>query len=57
LKGLPTVDGVDEVLVPGEPENKVHQDRTQNGIPLPPGTAQKLRDAAQRFGIKLPAGL
>ena len=57
LKGLPTVEGVDEVLVPGEPENKVSEERTRNGIPLPPGTAQKLRDVAQRFDIPLPAGL
>lgn len=57
LKGLPTVEGVDEVLVPGEPENKVYDDRTRNGIPLPPGLAQKLRDVGQQLGIALPAGL
>ena len=57
LKGLPTVEGVDEVLVPGEPENKVYDDRTRNGIPLPPGLVQKLRDVGQQLDIALPAGL
>ena len=57
LKGLPTVEGVDEVLVPGEPENKIYDDRTRNGIPLPPGLVQKLRDVGQLLDIALPAGL
>jgi LDH2 family malate/lactate/ureidoglycolate dehydrogenase len=57
LKELRRQDGVDEILVPGEPERKVLADRSVNGIPLPPGTAKKLRDAALKFGINLPEGL
>ena len=55
VKGLPTAEGVDEILVPGEPENKVFDERTKHGIPLPPGTVQKLQKVAERFGIELPA--
>ncbi len=57
LKALPKAAGFDEIFVPGEPEDRTHDDRTQNGIPLPPGTVRKLRDAAERFGIDLPEGV
>lgn len=57
LKALPKADGFDEILMPGEPEQKALADRTRNGIPLPPGTVERLRAAAQRFGLALPTGL
>jgi len=57
LKGLPRVEGTDEILVPGEPEDQVYADRIQNGIPLPTGTVEKLRMAAERFKLKLPPPL
>jgi len=57
MKVLPTVEGVKEVLVPGEPEDKVHEDRLRLGIPLPDGTVQDLRAVGERFGVKLPSGI
>lgn len=57
LKALPKAKGFDEIFVPGEMEDRVHDDHVQHGIPLPPGTVRKLQDVAQRFDIKLPAGL
>ena len=57
IKALPRADGVSEIFVPGEPEDRVHDERLRNGIPLPPGTVQKLRDMANRFGVSLPAGV
>ena len=36
-------------------EDRVHDERTKNGIPLPTGTWQKLEAASKRFGIPLPA--
>ncbi len=57
LKGLPKIEGVSEIFVPGEPEERVYEDRIKNGIPLPIGTVEKLRKAAERFKLKLPPGL
>ncbi len=57
LKGLPRADGVPEILVPGEPEDRCAAERGQDGIPLPPGTVQNLRKAAGRFSVPLPPNL
>ena len=57
VKGLPKAEGFDEVLVAGEPEDRIYDDRIQRGIPLPEGTIRKLRDVAQRVGVELPPGL
>jgi LDH2 family malate/lactate/ureidoglycolate dehydrogenase len=55
IKALPTAEGFSEVMVPGEPENRVCAERERTGIPLPAGTLQKMQDASKRFGIPLPA--
>jgi LDH2 family malate/lactate/ureidoglycolate dehydrogenase len=57
LKRLPRADGVTEILVPGEPEDRCAAERTRDGIPLPEGTVRNLRTVATRFDVKLPAGL
>lgn len=57
LKALPREEGCAEILMPGEPEVKTLAERTRHGIPLPPGTIQRLRNAAQRFQLQLPSGL
>jgi LDH2 family malate/lactate/ureidoglycolate dehydrogenase len=57
LKGLPRTKGTEEILVPGEPENRVYEERFRNGIPLPKGTVENLRSVAKRFEVPLPAGL
>ena len=57
LKTLPKADGVDEIFVPGEPEDYCHDERAQDGIPLPDGTVRKLRQMAERFNVALPSGL
>ena len=57
IKGLPTAEGFDEVLVPGEPEDRTWQERQANGIPLPDGTVTNLRQVAAKLGIELPAAL
>jgi len=54
MKGLPKAEGVDELFVPGEPEDRVYQERIKTGIPLPPGTVDKLREVADRFGLDMP---
>jgi ureidoglycolate dehydrogenase (NAD+) len=57
LKGLPRAASFDEVLVPGEPEDRVHEERLRDGIPLPPGTLKNLRQVSERFGIPVPPAL
>jgi ureidoglycolate dehydrogenase (NAD+) len=57
LSTLPCADGHSEILYPGEPELRTARDREANGIPLPRGTVQKLRDTASRLNLELPNGL
>jgi LDH2 family malate/lactate/ureidoglycolate dehydrogenase len=57
VKALPRVDGVAEIMVPGEPEARTYAQRSQHGIPLPAGTLAKMRRAAQRYGVALPPGV
>lgn len=54
LKALPKADGHDEILMPGEPEYRTFLDRSENGIPLPPGTVDKLKEAARRLSLTAP---
>jgi len=54
IKALPTADGHDEILMPGEPEQRTYLERSTNGIPLPPGTVEKLQEAAQRLNLTSP---
>jgi LDH2 family malate/lactate/ureidoglycolate dehydrogenase len=58
IKALPKADGFDEILVPGEIEERTFRERSKSGIPLAEGTARKLRSIAEKLGIKtLPSGL
>lgn len=57
IKALPPAEGFAEVLVPGEVEDRVYEARVKDGIPLPEGTIRNLRTVAERFAVKLPAGL
>jgi LDH2 family malate/lactate/ureidoglycolate dehydrogenase len=57
LKALPRAAGVEEILVPGEPEDRTAALRARDGIPLPPGTWQNLARVAERFGVPLPTTL
>jgi uncharacterized oxidoreductase len=47
-------DGVAEVLVPGEPEERARARRGREGIPLPAATWADLGRVAERFGVPLP---
>ncbi len=54
IKSLPPAEGFDEVLVPGELENRVKAERMAHGIPLPEGTVANLREVAERLGVPMP---
>jgi LDH2 family malate/lactate/ureidoglycolate dehydrogenase len=57
LKGLPRAQGVSEILVPGEPEDRAYDERIRHGIPLPEGTVHNLQSIAQKLGIPFPPSL
>lgn len=57
LKALPKAEGFREIFMPGEPEDRICEERMRDGIPLPQGTVQNLRNAAEKYGVELPAGL
>jgi ureidoglycolate dehydrogenase (NAD+) len=52
---LPQADGIDEIFVPGEPEDKVRQVRERDGVPLPGPVVQSLQEVAADLGVPLPA--
>ncbi len=53
-KRQPPADGIAEVLVPGEPEERARAKRTREGVPLPAATWAELGRVAARFGVSLP---
>ena len=53
-KRQPPADGVAEVLVPGEPEERARAGRSREGIPLPAATWAELGKVAARFSVPLP---
>ena len=57
IKGLPKADAVDEIFVPGELEGRTYDQRVQEGIPLPDGTARNLAEVAQKLGVPVPEWL
>jgi ureidoglycolate dehydrogenase (NAD+) len=57
LRALPPADGFDEVMVPGEPEDRTYEERKRDGIPLPGGTVSNLQEVAAELGVALPAEL
>lgn len=42
------------VLVPGEPEERIREQRIREGIPLPEATVHELRKLGDRYGVAFP---
>ncbi|MEO7653523.1 MAG: Ldh family oxidoreductase, partial [Bryobacteraceae bacterium] len=55
IKGTAPAKGYDEVLVAGEPELRMEEDRRRDGIPLEEGTWKTLVAAAARHGVAAPS--
>ncbi|HWW47185.1 MAG TPA: malate/lactate/ureidoglycolate dehydrogenase [Xanthobacteraceae bacterium] len=51
VKSSKTVAGVDEVLIPGEPETRSRKERTENGIPLSDDTWAAIVNTAREVGV------
>jgi uncharacterized oxidoreductase len=54
IKACPKADGVQEILVPGEPERRSCVQRRQSGIPLDDGTWKQLTALAERLNVEEP---
>lgn len=54
IKECRPIEGVREVLLPGEPEKRAYAERREKGVPLDPETWSKLREVAERLGITPP---
>jgi LDH2 family malate/lactate/ureidoglycolate dehydrogenase len=54
VKSSKTAKGYDEVLVAGDPEWRVEEQRRRDGIPLSDGAWQNLSAAALKLGVTTP---
>jgi len=52
IKAKPPAEGVDEVLLPGEPEKISRQDRMSHGIPVDEETISQLLEIGSRFSLE-----
>jgi len=51
IRATKPVEGVDSVLIPGDPERKTRAERTKNGIPLPDDTWAAIVNTAREVGV------
>jgi LDH2 family malate/lactate/ureidoglycolate dehydrogenase len=54
IKTTPPAKGFNEVLVAGDPEWRMEEERRKSGIPVGPGTWKALCEAADRLGVAAP---
>jgi LDH2 family malate/lactate/ureidoglycolate dehydrogenase len=52
VRSAPTADGFAEVLLPGEPEDRIEEERRRTGIPYAAGEVSALQDEAKKAGIQ-----
>jgi len=55
MKSTPPAKGYSEVLVAGDPEWRMEEQRRKNGIPVGPGTWKALCEAGDRLGVVAPS--
>jgi len=55
VKSSRPASGYDEVLVAGEPEWRIEEQRRREGIPLSEGVWTNLKDVAVRLGVPIPS--
>ncbi len=55
VRGTPRAEGVDAILLPGDPERRTLEERSKSGIPIPPGHWEKLAERAKGLGVGMPA--
>lgn len=56
VRGCPTTEGVESILLPGDPERRARTMRAAQGIPLPEAHHAMLVELAARLGVEAPRG-
>ena len=54
VRGCPRIEGVEEILLPGDPERRVLAKRTAEGVPLDEGNWSELVRLAERLAVPVP---
>jgi uncharacterized oxidoreductase len=54
VKNCPRASGVDQILLPGDPERRARARRRVEGLPLDDGTWGQLAALAQKLGVAVP---
>jgi len=57
IKAQPTMDGYEEILIPGEPESRSAAELAQSGIPIQADVAESLRAEGMLLGVEFPSPL
>ncbi len=55
IRQCPRIAGVDEILLPGDPERRTLQARSATGIPLDDGNWTQLTRLAEKLSVAVPA--
>jgi LDH2 family malate/lactate/ureidoglycolate dehydrogenase len=55
LRAIPPAPGFDEVLVPGDPEDRARAVRESSGVPIGPALWRTLRELSAELGVPIPA--
>lgn len=56
IKALPRAAGVDEIMLPGEPEARREAERRRDGIPVTANVIRDLTEEGARVGVAFPRG-
>ncbi len=56
IKALPRAAGVDEIMMPGEPEQRREDQRRREGIPVSANVVRDLTEEGARAGVSFPEG-
>lgn len=55
MRSCPTVEGVSEIMLPGDPERRTLAQRKRDGIPLDAGNWSQLTKLAEKLKVQVPA--
>ncbi len=54
VRSVPRKEGVEEIILPGDPERKTYEDRKTNGIPMDEGNWSALTNLAKELNVIVP---